>query len=116
MDKLAKRLRNALQGVQVQTAQTSGMGSRPASFWWLSSLTGVAVAVAIIVAINVQAPEPGSALPEPDKRAFTVPVPAIEWQAKSAVFTESLQKEIDNLQSDLEKAEEAVKQDIERLF
>jgi len=135
MDKLAKRLRDdadqiectvsdeldarieaSLQGVQVQTAQTRGMESRPASFWWLSSLTGVAVAAAIIVAINIQAPGSGSVLLEPDKGPFTVPVPAIEWQAKSAVFTESLQKEIDNLQSDLEKAEEAVKQDIERLF
>jgi len=77
MDKLAKRLRDdadqitcsvsdeldgrieaSLQGVQVQAVQERVLESRPASFWWTSSLTGVAVAAAIIVAVNMQAPAP----------------------------------------------------------
>ena len=133
MDKLAKRLRDdadqiecavsdelndrieaSLQGIQVQAAQTPVAESRPASFWWASSLTGVAVAATIIVAINLQVPEPQPGRTEPAASALTVP--GIEWNAQSAVLTRPLQQEIEDLQSDLEKAEEAVKQDIERLF
>ena len=133
MDKLAKRLRDdadqiecavsdelndrieaSLQGVQVQAAQKPVAESRPASFWWVSSLTGVAVAATIIVAINLQAPETQPGVTEPAASALTVP--GIEWNAQSAVLTRPLQQEIEDLQSDLEKAEEAVKQDIERLF
>jgi hypothetical protein len=133
MDKLAKRLRDdadqiecvisdelndrieaSLQGVQVQAAQKPVAESRSASFWWASSLTGVAVAATIIVAINLQAPQPQSGRTEPTASPITVP--GIEWNAKSAVLTRPLQQEIEDLQSDLEKAEEAVKQDIERLF
>jgi hypothetical protein len=133
MDKLAKRLRDdadqiecavsdelndridaSLQGIQVQAAQKPVAESRPASFWWVSSLTGVAVAATIIVAINLQAPEPQPGSTEPAASALTVP--SIEWNAQSAVLTRPLQQEIEDLQSDLEKAEEAVKQDIERLF
>jgi len=133
MDKLAKRLRDdadqiecvisdelndrieaSLQGVQVQAAQKPVAESRPASFWWVSSLTGVAVAATIIVAINLRSPEPQPGVTEPAASALTVP--SIEWNAQSAVLTRPLQQEIEDLQSDLEKAEEAVKQDIERLF
>ncbi len=133
MDKLAKRLRDdadqikctvsdeldsrieaSLQGVQMQPAQTREVEPRPASFWWASSLTGVAVAAAIIVAVNMQSPETGADRTEPDQAPFVVP--GIEWNARSAVFTGPLQQEIEDLRSDLEKAEEAVRQDIERLF
>ena len=133
MDKLAKRLRDdadqinctvsdeldgriaaSLQGTQVQATGQRIRKPRPVSFWWTSSLTGVAVAAAIIVAVNMQAPEPAAGTTEPDQAP--VAVPAIEWNARSAVFTGPLQQEIDDLQSDLEKAQEAVKQDIERLF
>jgi len=133
MDKLAKRLRDdadqiecvisdelndrieaSLQGVQVQAAQEPAAKARPASFWWVSSLTGAAVAATIIVAINLQAPEPLPGRTEPVASPLTVP--SIEWNARSAVLTRPLQQEIKDLQSDLEKAEEAVKQDIERLF
>ena len=133
MDKLAKRLRDdadqiectvsdelndrieaSLQGVQVQAAQQPVAQARPASFWWASSLTGVAVAATIIVAVNLQGPQPQSGSTEPT--ASSIAVPAIEWNARSAVLTRPLQQEIEDLRSDLEKAEEAVKQDIERLF
>lgn len=133
MDKLAKRLRDdadqikcsvsdeldvriaaSLQGVQVQAVQERVLESRPASFWWTSSLTGVAVAAAIIVAVNMQAPEPISGRTVPDPSPLVVP--GIEWNARSVVLTQPLQQEIEDLQSDLEKAREAVKQDIERLF
>ncbi len=133
MDKLAKRLRDdaaqiectvsdelnnrieaSLQGIQVQAAQQPVAETRPAWFWWVSSLTGVAVAATIIVAINLQAPEPQPGRTEPVAAGLTVP--SMEWNAQSAVLTRPLRQEIEDLQSDLEKAEEAVKQDIERLF
>ena len=133
MDKLAKRLRDdadqitcsvsdeldvriaaSLQGVQVQAVQERVLESRPASFWWTSSLTGVAVAAAIIVAVNMRSSGLEKGTTEPSQAVLAVP--AVEWSARSAVFTAPLQQEIKDLQSDLEKAREAVKQDIERLF
>jgi len=88
--------------------------SKSFSFWWASSLTGVAAAVLIIVVANMRAPEPvpqtASSTPIP------LAMPSIEWHAKSAVLTSPLEQEIDNLQSDLKKVEEVVKQDIDRLF
>ena len=43
-------------------------------------------------------------------------LPKIEWNARSAVLTSPLEQEIEDLQSDLKKAEQAVKEDIDRLF
>jgi predicted ATP-grasp superfamily ATP-dependent carboligase len=43
-------------------------------------------------------------------------IPSIRWQAETAVLTSPLEQEIEDLQSDLKKAEEAVRRDIERLF
>jgi hypothetical protein len=113
-DELDSRIEASLQGVQMQPAQAREVEPRPASFWWASSLTGVAVAAAIIVAVNMQTPEPGTDRTGPDQAPIVVP--GIEWNARSAVFTGPLQQEIEDLRSDLEKAEEAVRQDIERLF
>ena len=43
-------------------------------------------------------------------------MPTIRWQTETVVLTSPLEQEFEDLQSDLKKAEEAVRQDIERLF
>jgi hypothetical protein len=88
--------------------------ARPASFWWASSLTGVAAAMVVIVIINSQSQpkvEPVAQI------AGTSPVPqvvtpTIDWKTESAMLTRPLQQELEDLQSDLKKAEEKVKRDI----
>jgi len=111
---LDSRIRASLEGVQPEAPARPQRESKSFSFWWASSLTGIAAAIAIIVLINLQAPAPSRAVTEPAPQAFVVP--AIEWHAKTAVFTTPLEQEIENLQADLKKAEDAVKQDIDRLF
>jgi len=111
---LDARLTSSLHGVKPESARRPQRESKSFSFWWASSLTGVAAAVLVIVVANLRAPEPppavASATPAP------LILPSIEWNAKSAVLTSPLEQEIDNLQSDLKKVEEVVKQDIDRLF
>jgi len=111
---LDARLTSSLQGVKPESVRRSQRESKSFSFWWASSLTGVAAAVLIIVVANLRTPEPVPVA------AGTTPtpliLPSIEWNTKSAVLTSPLEQEIDDLQSDLKKAEEVFKQDIDRLF
>lgn len=111
---LDDRIRASLQNVAPEPQRKPRPASRPAWFWWASSLTGVAAAVAVIVVINLQAPEP-----EPlaaDVQIAPLVLPTIDLHAETAVLTAPLEQEIEDLQSDLKKAEEAVRQDIDRLF
>ena len=133
MDKLAKRLREdaasidatiseeldsrieaSLQGVQPGRAAGPAPMTRPRWFWWASSLTGVTAALAVIAVVNLRAPEPPPAIAEAPAKPLVLP--AIEWKTQPAVLTSPLEQEIEDLQSDLKKAEEAVKEDIDRLF
>ena len=97
-----------------ETATRRHRPTKPYTFWWASSLTGVAAAIAIIVVGNMQAPDPLPLSPQADQEPLVLP--RIEWNAKTAVLTEPLEQEIEDLQADLKKAEQAVKQDIDRLF
>ena len=111
---LDSRIRASLEGVQPEVSARPRRESKSFSFWWASSLTGVAAAIAVIVLVNLQAPTPLPAVTEPAPQAFVVPT--IEWHAETAVLTMPLEQEIVDLQADLKKAEDAVRQDIDRLF
>lgn len=129
MDKLANRLRQDAERIDVAVSDELDdriMASlravtplddaarvekkRAASFWWASSLTGVAAAAAVIAIVNtqqeVQAPAPAT----PTNILATVPV--IDWKTETAMMTGQLQEELDNLQSDIKKAEQQVREDI----
>ena len=110
-DELDARIRASLAGVQPEKPAVEPERRTPL-FWWTSSLTGAAMAAAVIAIINLQQPEPAvpGATPQP------LVLPSIQWHAETAVLTSPLEQEIDDLRSDLERAEEAVRQDIERLF
>lgn len=78
-------------------------------FWWASTMTGVAAAVAVIAIMNWQAPQqPAADVP----LNIIAVVPEIDLKAEAAVLTNPLQEELDNLESDLKKAEEKVRRDI----
>lgn len=111
-DELDARIRASLAGAQPEKAATVRPRSRSPLFWFASSLTGIAGALALIAVVNLQQPEP--VLPEATPRPLELP--AIRWHAEAAVLTSPLEQEFEDLRSDLERAEEAVRQDIERLF
>lgn len=134
MDKLATRLRDDAKAIDVQvsaelderiraslegTAPEAARRQQPAPtrqpwFWWMSSLTGVAAALAIVVIVNLDGPEPvPPATPAGDPTAL---LPPVTWQVETAVLTSPLEQEMEDLQSDLKKAEEALKRDIEAVF
>ena len=127
MDKLAKRLRDDAARIEVdisdeldrrieaslhattQDRPVARPASRPPLFWWASTITGIAAAIAVIAIVNLQVedqPEPATPV---DLMATT---PRIDLNAETAMLTAPLQEELDKLQSDLKKAEEKVKRDI----
>jgi len=133
MDKLAERLRNdagqvdvaislelddriraSLTGVTPEQAAPPARVARPFWFWWASSLTGAVAALAVILIVNLRAPEPS---PEVTAARTASPgLPPIPWQIEPAVLTSPLEQEITDLQSDLKKAEEVLKADIKAVF
>lgn len=113
-DELDRRIRASLESVEPEAVSGRQRPSRSPVFWWASSLTGVAAAVALIAVINTTPVETTQTMTEP--AAQPLAIPSIRWQAETAVLTSPLEREIEDLQSDLKKAEEAVRRDIERLF
>ena len=113
-EQLDDRIRASLENITPQDPAPAERRPRSPMFWWASSLTGVAAAIALIAIVNVQGPTPGIPTTEPVSQPLVIP--SIEWKAETAVLVSPLEQEYENLQSDLEKAEEAVRQDIERLF
>ncbi len=113
-EELDERIRASLHGIDPAPVMRRRPDARPAWFWWASSLTGVAAAVALIAIVNLRAPEPDQVTAQTAPQPLVLP--RIEWNTETAVLTSPLEQEIENLQSDLKKAEEAVKQDIDRLF
>lgn len=107
-DELDRRIRASLEGVTPERQVRRPW--RPATFWWASSLTGMALAAAIVVVVNLPRTELSPAPAKP------LVLPAVEWRVETAELTTPLEREMDDLESDLKKAEGVVKQDIDRLF
>ena len=119
-DELEQRILASLRGVSPRAEHnpdtSARLQQRPAWFWWTSSLTGIAAAALVIVIINSQSQQAGT---EPPAGTTTISpviqmvgVPVIDWKTESAMLTSPLREELENLQSDIKKAEEKVKQDI----
>ena len=113
-EELDDRIRASLEGIQPEAGQRLRRESKSSSFWWASSLTGVAAAIVAIAFINLQVPDPGPDSTESNSQPLVIPT--IQWHTETAVLTSPLEQEFEDLQADLKKAEEAVKQDIDRLF
>ena len=108
-DELDRRIEASLRAITPESEDSRPAPvARPPLFWWASTITGVAAAVALIAIANWRAPvQPVS----PPVNMAAV-IPAIELNAETAMLTGPLQQELDRLQSDLKKAEEKVKQEI----
>jgi hypothetical protein len=116
-DELDRRITASLHGItpeKPEKPKASAVRQRPATFWWASSLTGIAAALLVIAIINSESQPVDDPVAQV---AGTSPVPVvttptIDWKAESAMLTQPLQRELEDLQSDLKKAEEKVKRDI----
>ncbi|MDJ0710844.1 MAG: hypothetical protein QNJ14_10655 [Woeseiaceae bacterium] len=127
MDKLAERLRDDAARIDVEVSDeldrrieaslhatvpdkpVARPQARPPLFWWASTITGIAAAIAVIAILNLQVEEQSEPATPIDIMATT---PRIELNAEAAMLTAPLQEELDKLQSDLKKAEEKVRRDI----
>ena len=127
MDKLAKQLREDAVRINVTVsdeldhriaaslrAVTPVADRKPAAiaraplFWWASTITGIAAALAVIAVVNRHATEPPAATTVPVAEV----VPPIDLHLETAMLTAPLEQELEALQSDLRKAEEKVRRDI----
>jgi hypothetical protein len=128
MDKLARQLRDDARRIEVSVSaeldrridaslravtpevedKRPAPVARPPLFWWASTITGVAAAVAVIAIANWRTPDQ----PELPPVNVVAAIPAIDLKAETAMLTGPLQEELDRLQSDMKKAEEKVKRDI----
>ena len=109
-DELDRRIRASLSGITPATdQQATTPPARPAGFWWASSLTGIAAAVAVIAIINSQQDAP---VPQATPANIFAAVPTIDLKTETAMMTSPLQQELDALQSDIRKAERRVREEI----
>jgi hypothetical protein len=108
------RIAASLQGVQQEAGKSVAAGRRPASFWWASSITGVAAALAFVAIVNLTGSEPEIAVTEPPVQQFSIP--QFNWKPKTAMLTQTLEQELEDIQSDLKKAEQAVKEDFDEIM
>ena len=116
MDKLARQLRTDAERIEVSISDeldrrieaslravtpepdASVPAARPPLFWWASAITGAVAALAVIAVVN--------------RQAAVEQLPMIDLHAEAAMLTQPLEQELENLQTDLKKAEEKVRRDI----
>lgn len=132
MDKLAEQLRRDAEQIDAQVSpqledriraslesasqdQPDARPARPsATFWWASSLTGIAAAVLVITLVNLSSTEPESSVTQPPPADY-VASQFGDWNLQPAVLTQTLEQELDDIQADLRKAEQALREDIEQI-
>ena len=84
--------------------------TRPPWFWMASALTGATAAVAVIAIVNMSSVEERTVATPMIVAAD--PMPLLKLETEAVKLTHPLQQELEDLQSDLKKAEEKVRRDI----
>jgi len=109
-DELDYRIEASLRAVTPERAQRPAPRARPPWFWLASALTGAAAALAVIAIVNVQTADEPEVLPVTVVAGEAPPLLFLDTEAVE--LTAPLQKELESLQSDLEKAEKKVRRDL----
>lgn len=105
---LDDRIRASLHGITPERSRERETPQRPRSTWWASSLTGIAAVTIVIVLLNLNQPDP----PVVDIATQSGIIFQPQLIVSPAVMTAPLRKELENLEADLKKAEEAVRKEI----
>ena len=139
MDEFEKRLKEDAAGIQVDVspeleariaasihatereADGADVPIRHRSYWWASSLTGLAAAALIIALLNWNAVDEPNETP---KNPVASVVPEYVRQLNSdfslkvenADFAEPLEDELEKLKADIEKARNNVRRDLKSAF
>lgn len=112
-DEFDRRVMASLEAATSEAPSPPRKQQRPAVFWWASSLTGVATALVLIAVVNSLSQVEDAPIVLPTTSPVSVAtIPSIDWKAESAMLTQPLQRELEDLQADLKKAEEKVKKEI----
>ncbi len=111
-DELDRRLEASLRAVEPEQPQRRRR-KQPLWFWVASSLSGVAAAAVVIVAINVSRQE---APPVAVAEAPALSLPVVPLDVRPAMLTTPLTDELDKLQSDLKRAEQAIREEVDRIY
>ena len=105
---LDDRIRASLHGITPQRSREREAPQRPRSTWWASSLTGIAAVTIVIVLLNLNQPRPLVPLTtSPTERIFSP-----RLNLNTVASTEPLRQELEDLEADLKKAEEALRKEI----
>lgn len=109
---LEDRIRASLESTSPQRPDTRPR-HRPGWFWLASSLTGAAAALALIAVVNVnEQPVPTAPVSTlPNVAAISMP----QLDVRPAMLG-SLETELENLKGDLQKAEQVVRDDIDKIL
>lgn len=131
MDKLAEQLRKDAEQIDVQVSAqlderiraslesasqeqpNAPPARRSAIFWWASSMTGIAATLLVIAIMNLSPTEPDVGITEPPPEQYIAS--EFEFNLKPAILTQTLEKELVDIQADLKKAEQALRDDIEQI-
>ena len=132
MDKLEQRLREDAALIRAEVSAEfdkrlaasleAAAAERPAprqrrrargSFWWASSLTGLAAAAGLIALLNLwpAATDESGVRPTVAGPVGDPPIMPL-LRVETAVLTAPLEQELDDLEADLEKARKAVREDL----
>jgi hypothetical protein len=107
---LDHRIRASLQNITPESAKPRPRAARSPSFWWASSLTGVAAALGVIAIINLDQQAPPQVQVQEPVAQFVVP--EFDLEVEAAMLTSPLAEELARLQADLERAGEVVREDV----
>jgi hypothetical protein len=108
---LDDRIRASLTSVEPQRTRPVRRETRTPSFWWASSLTGLAATIVVIAIVNLNRDTP----PDEIVAAETTPqflVPQFDLDVEAAMLTDPLAQELEALREDLRKVEETVREDV----
>lgn len=108
---LDARIRASLSNISPERARQPARPVRSHTFWLASTITGVAATLALIAIINM---DDGDIAPEvtANNAVQQIALPELDLNAEAAMLTGPLTDELEKLQQDLKKAEEAVRNDV----
>lgn len=107
---LDDRIRASLENVTPMSPQRET--AHPSWFWWATSLTGAAAAAVVLAVVNLTDEETGQAPPPAMASVPALAVPKLDVRPAMA----PLETELENLKGDLEKAEQVLRDDLDRIL